>query len=180
MFHEVIAPQNFDVGVLPLIYARQQPVTWGHQVHLPAGESTIGAFLFEFRLADGEDMARDQMSHIERLIRSWLNNLRDWLEVTTHQDLSVGEPLDATVDDGQYAWSWKSQSGWTNAYASYSGFIGKFSDRHHITNGRKQYSTRITTTDLRSLISYFATLGRGFEETSSTTQSYSRPSQLKS
>lgn len=75
-------------------------------------------YLLEFELASIEDTASHQMWHIETAIDTWFEALRDWLEVITHQDLSISEPIEGTTSEGNYLWSWRSEKGWTNALAS--------------------------------------------------------------
>lgn len=118
-FHKVLAPPSFHRGALPLIYKDDgEPIVWGRQVHLPDGESIVGMYLLEFDLSDAKDTARNQMSQVEMAIDSWFDALRDWLEVLTHQDLSISEPVGGTASQGNYRWSWRSPQGWTNASAS--------------------------------------------------------------
>jgi hypothetical protein len=122
-FHHMLAPVNLGVGVLPLVYDRRDPISWGRQIVSPGCESIIGACLFEFELAKVDLKARDQMAEIERCVDLWFGLVRDWVEVTTNQDLSIDEPLSGTANDVNYEWSWLARTTWRSTIAS--SFMGR-------------------------------------------------------
>jgi len=103
-FKPVIAPQNYNIGVLHLIREEDKNL-WGRQIAQPSGATIVESYLMEFELAKTIAKAREQMTLIEQVIDNWFLLLRDWLEILTHQDLSLTEPLGGVQNIGNFFWS---------------------------------------------------------------------------
>lgn len=122
-FREVLAPVNFDAGVLPNIYGQRGPIDWGTQAELPSGMTRIEAWLIEFDLAQVISKVRNQMTEVARQFDPWFGIARDWLELLALQDLSVDEPINHNEFWGNYVWSWKARTRWRATTAASSGLV---------------------------------------------------------
>jgi len=116
-FKPVLPPKNYDIGVLHLIH-KEDKLRWGRQIAQPSGVTVVENYLVEFELAKTKAKASEQMALIEKVLDNWFLLLRDWLEVLTHQDLSLSEPLGGVQDSGNFLWSWKGRTIWRTMTAS--------------------------------------------------------------
>jgi len=117
-FRRVCAPSNYYVGGLASVHNSPGLAGWGHQLELPSGATEVRAFLIEFELAKTKPAARKQITKLESLLDPWFGLVREWVEVTTGQDLSVAEPLGGTATSLNHLWAWRSGSTWRKTTAA--------------------------------------------------------------
>jgi hypothetical protein len=108
----LLAPNAGSEDLIRSIRRSDPLFHWGYETRLDQRTASVFAFLFEFELSREDAALRTQVTQINNAIDLWFGQLRDWLEVSTHQDLSVDDPQAAATELGVRNWAVDGKSDW--------------------------------------------------------------------